>query len=154
LINAAYAGKIKTMSPFNKVVSINLKNAFSGDPLELDHTKVVLCDIEGSTVTTVVLTAQPNQVMEITWEPNSDDPNEQSLLLTFILINTRTNKVIIYPDAEARNAGSASITAPADWVNAPTALHVVTYDYSQMKSGEPQWIIQFKAGCDPTSTVQ
>jgi len=154
LINAAYAGKIKNMSPFNKVVSLNLKNAFSGDPPELDHTKVVFCDLEGSTVTSVVLTAQPNQIMEVTWEPNSDNPDEQSSLLTFILINTRTNKVMIYPDAVSRNAGSTSITAPADWVNAPTALHVVTYDYSQMNSGQPQKIIQFKAGCDTASAVQ
>lgn len=152
-INAAYGGMLKNMSPFNKIVSLILKNAFAGDPPELDHTKVVFCDIEGSSVSSVSLEGQAAQSMEIMWEPNSNSPDELAALLTFILINVTTNKVMIFPDKEPRGSGSTIVTLPADWVGTLTALHVVTLDYSKMVSGNPQMIIQFKAGCDAASTV-
>jgi len=155
LINSAYGSNpLSGMSPFNKIVSINVKNAFTGDPPVLDHTKVVFCDLEGSTISEVEMTAQPNQEMEITWEPNSTDPDEMSSMLTFILINCTTHKVMQYPDLVARNAGSITLTAPSDWVGAMTALHVLTFDYSQIVSGNPKGIIKFKHGNDAASTVQ
>jgi len=154
LINSVYAGTLKSMSPFNKIVSINVKNAFTGDPPVLDHTKVVLCDFEGSTVSNVTMTAQLNQVMDIAWDPNTTNPDESSTPLTMILINCSTNKVIIFPDVDPRSAGSSAITAPVSWVGAKTALHVVTVDYSQLIAGMPKKIVQFKAGCDTASIVK
>ena len=154
LINSVYGNTIITMSPFNKIVSINVKNAFNGDPPVLDHKKVVFCDIEGSSILEVEMTAQANHVMEITWDPNSNDADELSTMLTFILINCTTNKVLIYHELVARNAGSITVTAPSEWVGAMTALHVMTVDYSQVESGgDPQAIIKFKDGCDVESTV-
>lgn len=154
LINSVYAGTLKNMSPFNKIVSINVKNAFTGDPPVLDHTKVILCDFEGSTVNNVTMTAQPNQVMDIAWEPNTTNPDELSTPLTLILINCITNKVMMFPDVDIRSAGSTTITAPADWVGSQTALHVLTVDYSQILAGNPKGIIKYKAGCDADSIVQ
>jgi hypothetical protein len=154
LINSVYAGTLKNMSPFNKIVSINVKNAFTGDPPVLDHTKVILCDFEGSTVNNVTMTAQPNQVMDIAWEPNTTNPDELSTPLTLILINCITNKVMMFPDVDIRSAGSTTITAPADWVGNQTALHVLTVDYSQILAGNPKGIIKYKAGCDADSIVQ
>jgi hypothetical protein len=43
LINEVYAGSLCNMSPFNKITSINVRNAFAADPPLHDHTKVVLC---------------------------------------------------------------------------------------------------------------
>ena len=154
LINSVYAGTLKNMSPFNKIVSINVKNAFTGDPPVLDHTKVILCDFEGSTVSNVTLAAQPNQVMDIAWEPNTTNSDELSTPLTLILINCVTNKVMMFPDVDIRSAGSTTITAPADWVGSQTALHVLTVDYSQILAGNPKGIIKYKAGCDADSIVQ
>jgi hypothetical protein len=71
-----------------------------------------------------------------------------------ILIDCDTNKVMVYPDVELRSAGSATITAPADWVGNLTALHVLTVDYSQIVAKNPKGIIKFKAGCDAASIVQ
>jgi len=154
LINSVYAGTLKKMSPFNKIVSINVKNAFTGDPPVLDHTKIVLCDFEGSTVSNVILTAQPNQVMDVAWDPNTTNTDELASTLTFILINCTTNKVMLFPDVEPRSAAAAEINVPADWVGAQTALHVLTVDYSQTVGGGPKGIIQFKAGADAASIVQ
>jgi len=154
LINLVYAGTLKKMSPFNKIVSINVKNAFTGYPPELDHTKVVLCDFDGSSVSNVVLTAQPDQVMDVSWDPNTTNPDELASTITLILINCTTNQVEQYPDIAIRSAGSASITAPSDWVGSMTALHVVTADYSQFIASRPKGIIKFKAGFDASSVVQ
>lgn len=154
LINSVYAGTLKKMSPFNKIVSINVKNAFAGDPPELDHTKVILCDFEGSTVRNVTLTAQPDQVMDVAWDPHTTNTDELSSPITLILINCTTNKVMLYPDVDFRSAGSATITAPADWVDNQTALHVFTVDYTQIVARNPKGIIKFQAGCDADSIVQ
>ena len=64
------------MSQYNKTTSINVRNAFAGDPPVLDHTKVVLYDFEGSSVFNASLIAQPNQVKDITWDPNTQIPDE------------------------------------------------------------------------------
>jgi len=154
LINLVYAGTLKKMSPFNKIVSINVRNAFTGDPPELDHSKIVLCDFEGSSVSNVVLTAQPDQVMDVSWDPNTTNPDELASTITLILINCTTNQVEQYPDVEARAAGSASITAPSDWIGSMTALHILTADYSQFIASRPKGIIKFKAGFDASSMVQ
>jgi hypothetical protein len=154
LINAVYAGTLKRMSPFNKIVSLNVKNAFTGDPPELDHTKVILCDFQGTTVRNVTLTAQPDQVMDVAWDPNTINVDELSSPITLILINCITNKVIVYPDVDVRSTGSATITAPADWVDNQTALHIFTLDYSQIVARKPMGIIKFQAGCDADSIVQ
>jgi len=154
IINDAYAGTLKNMSPFNKIVSINVKNAFTGDPPVLDQTKVVLCDFDGSTVDSVVLTAKPNQVLQFDWNPNTENPDELASSLTFILINCSTNAVMIFPDVALRSDATIEITAPQTWVGNMTALHILTYDYSQLLAGYPKTIIKFKAGADDASTIQ
>ena len=150
LINSVYAGILKNMSPFNKIVSINLKCAFTGDPPVLDHTKVVLCDLEGSSVINVTMKAKPDQIMDITWDPNSTNTEELSTQLTLLLINCTTNKVMTFPEIAQRSVGSIQITVPTDWVGSKTALHFLTLDYSQSVARE---IIKFKAGCDTDSIV-
>lgn len=154
LINNVYAGSLRKMSTFNKITSINVKNAFAGDPPVIDHTKIVLCDFEGSTLNNVSLTGQPNQVMDIAWDPNTQNPDELASLLTFVLFNCTTNRAMIYPDVATRADGSASVVAPSDWVDALTALHVVTTDYTQFVSNMPKRVVKFKAGSDLASKVK
>ncbi len=154
LINEAYGKSLPNMSPVNKITGINVKNAFSGDPPVLDHTKVVLCDFEGSSVSNVTLTGDVDQAMNITWNPNTVVPDELASLLSFVLFNCTTNQAAIFKDVVTRDAGLATVTVPASWVGAQTALHVVTTDYNQTLANAPKKIIQFKAGVDAASLVQ
>ncbi|MFA5419635.1 MAG: DUF6266 family protein [Bacteroidales bacterium] len=154
LINEVYAGSLTTMSPFNKVTSINVKNAFVGEPPVLDHTKVVLCDFEGSTVKDVTLTGQDDQVMDIAWNPNTEVESELATPLTLVVFNCDTNKAIIFRDVALRSAAAASVTVPVEWVGAQTALHVVTNDASQILAGSPKKIVKYKAGADLSSVVK
>ena len=153
LINEVYAGSLKNMSPFNKVTSINVKNAFVGDPPELDHTKIVLCDFEGSTVSSVLLTGQPDQVMDITWDPDTYEQEELDTPLTFVLFNCTSNLGIIFRDVALRSAGAASVTLPPTWVGDMTSLHIVTTDVNRKVKQNYMKLIKFKAGADPSSVV-
>ncbi len=153
LINEVYAGSLKKMSPYNKVTSINVKTAFVGEPPVLDHTKVVLCDFNGSTVRNVTLTGQPAQVMDITWDPGTTEQEELDAPLTFVLFNCSTNEGVIYRDEALRSAGLASITAPPVWVGEQTALHILTTDVSKKVKGNTMRLIKFKAGADASSVV-
>ena len=154
IINTAYAGTIRNMSPFNKIVGINMRNAFAGDPPILDHTKVVLCDFIGNSVTDVTLTGNPQNCMHIEWDPNTSDPDELASFLTFIFINCTTNEAIIFKDAAARSDIQTDLTVPKTWVGCMTALHVLSNDFSQYVANFPKTIIKFKAGVDDASTVQ
>lgn len=154
LINEVYAKSLKTMSPFNKITSINVKNAFVGEPPELDHTKVVLCDFMGSTVKNVTLDGQADQIMDITWDPGTTDADELASLLTFVLFNCSTNQAVTYKDVVARSVGLVSVTAPEEWVDDMTALHVMTTDYNQILANEPKRILKYKAGADVSSIVK
>ena len=79
------------MSPFNKITSINVRNAFAGDPPVIDHTKVDLCEFEDSSVFSTSLNTQLNKVMVITWDPNTQIPDELASMLTFVLFNCTTS---------------------------------------------------------------
>ena len=153
LINEVYAGSLKKMSPFNKITSINVKNAFAGDPPVLDHTKVVLCHFEGSTVNNVTLTGQPAQVMDITWDPHTIEQQELDTYLSFVIFNCTSNLGMIYRDVALRSAGAASVTLPPSWVGDMTSLHVLTTDVNQKIKKDYMRLIKFKAGADPSSVV-
>lgn len=154
LINEVYAGSIRNMSPFNKITSINVKNAFAGDPPVLDHSLVSLCHFVGSTLSNVTIIGNPNQEMKINWEPNTQDADELASMLTFVLFNCRTNKAVIYRDVASRSAAAVTVIAPVSWVDDITALHVVTTDYSQTVSNKPMKLINFVAGNDLSGQVK
>lgn len=154
LLNEVYGRSLTNMSPANKITGINVKNAFSGDPPVLDHTRLVLCDFVGSTIRDVTLTAQADQAMNITWTPGTTHTDELATKLTFILFNCDTNQAVIFRDAAVRQDGEATIKAPAYWVGAKTALHVMTTDYNQTLGGNPKKVIRFEAGVDSASVVQ
>jgi len=154
LINEIYAGSLRKMSPFNKVTSINVKNAFAGEPPVLDHTKVALCDFEGSSVNSVTLLAQPNQAMDVSWDPGTSIQEELDSNISFVLFNCSSNKAVIYRDVAPRSDGYATVVAPVYWVGEMTALHILTIDVNQIVSREHMKLIKFKAGADASSVVQ
>ena len=154
VINEAYAGTLAPAYPFNKVRSVNLKNAFTGEPPVLDHTKVVFCEFEGSTVSNVVLTTTPKQGVHVEWDPGTTKRRELESYLTFIVINTTSNKVLILDAIALRSAKTVDFTVPKTWVGSMIALHIITTDSSQMLRGYPKMIIKFKAGVDEASVIR
>ena len=154
VINEAYAGTLRTMSPYNRIFTLNFKNAFTGGSTVLDHTKVVFCEFDGSTVSNVVLTTAPNQDVNVKWDPNTTNADELASNLTFILVNSTTNEVLTLRSVALRSAGSVDFTVPQSWVGSMTALHIVTTDSIHLLRGCPKMIIKFKAGVDAASIIQ
>lgn len=152
LINEVYAGRLTKMSPFNKVTSLIVKNAFVGEPPVLDQTLVKLADIEGSSVLNVVNTGLTDRIMKINWEPNTTVTEELDSKLTFVIVNCTTNQAMIFRDVEKRSEGVASITVPDSWFDAETALHVVTTDYSVYN--KPKKVIRFAPGNELSGRVK
>ena len=154
LINDVYAGSLVKMSPYNAITSVNLKNAFTGDPPVLDQSKLVLCTFKGSTVKNVTITALPDQVMKIDWSPGTTKPDELASLVSFVMFNCSTNEAEIFPDVALRSAGTANVTVPDTWVGAITTIHVKTYDFAQILADAPKQILKYKAQADLANVVK
>ncbi len=153
-LNNVYAGSLTNMSPFNKIVSVNVKNAFTGTPPVLDHTKVVLCTFKGSSVKDVTITALPNQVMQIDWNPNTTNVDELASMISFIMFNCTNNEAVLFTDVAARSVGTANVTVPDTWVGALTTIHIITKDFAQILANAPKQILKFKAGADLANVVK
>jgi hypothetical protein len=153
-LNNVYAGSLTNMSPFNKIVSVNVKNAFTGIPPVLDHTKVVLCTFKGSSVKAVTITALPNQVMQIDWNPNTTNVDELASEISFIMFNCTNNEAVLFTDVAARSVGTANVTVPDTWVGALTTIHIITKDFNQILANAPKQILKFKAGADLANVVK
>ncbi|MEI6851408.1 MAG: DUF6266 family protein [Bacteroidota bacterium] len=153
LINDVYAGDLPTMSAFNKVTGLNLKNAFTGTPPVFDPTLVQLCHYDGSTITNVHLDAQPGLEMKIQWDVNTVNADELGYMMTFVLFNSDTNESEVYVDAAKRADGATAIYAPYTWAGSMTTLHVLTMDYEASGGLVGKKIIKYKGGNDLASKV-
>ncbi|MEI6851542.1 MAG: DUF6266 family protein [Bacteroidota bacterium] len=153
VINDVYAGDLPTMSAFNKVTGLNLRNAFTGTPPVLDPTLVQLCHYDGSTITNVHLDAVPGLEMKIQWDVNTINQDELDYKMTFILFNSDTNESQVYPDAAKRSDAGATIFAPYTWAGSMTTLHVMTMDFELSGGLVGKKILKFKAGNDLASKV-
>lgn len=154
-INEAY-GTISDMSPYNKAVSYNCKNAFilTGSTPVLDHTKVSFCENEGSSVSNVTVTGMTGQVMKLNWNANTTIMEELSSLMSVILIDSKSNKIVSFKDCVPRSASTISLTVPSTWVGDMVSTHMVTSDYSQLINSKARKIIKFKAGPELANKVK
>jgi hypothetical protein len=159
IINEAYDGSITKMSPFNHNVSKTLKEAFDPVTHELDYSKVILCDNEGSNVEDVTMTCLANRAIDIAWDPATTDVTELAAEITILLVNADKNKIRVYNTGVIRSAGSASIIAPKKWVGDKVGIFIMATDYTSENPQPnlphpPRILIEYKAGFDATSIVQ
>jgi len=159
VVNDAYSNTLKNMSPFNKIVSLNAKNAFNEGSAELDYTKVQFCDNEGSSVRNVELTCEDDQLVTFTWDPNTAIQNELDAPVSIILVNCSKNKALNFANVALRSESAAAITAPVEWVGDVVAAYFNTTDFStsvpKADGAIPaKKVIRFKAGADLAKTVK
>ena len=157
-INDAYDGKVRGMSPFNKVTSLTLKEAFDPITHALDYSKVIFCDNEGSNVDNVAISMQASRVINLTWDPDTDDAAELDDKVVVLLVNSIKNKVKVIETNVMRSAGSASITAPTKWVGDTVGIFIMATDYTSENPQPnlphpPRKVLQFKAGFTTSDKV-
>ena len=159
VVNDAYSNTLKNMSPFNKIVSLNVKSIFAEGTNEIDYTKVQFCDNEGSSVKSVEMTCEDDQVISFLWEPNTTDQAELDAPVSIILVNCSKNKALNFANAALRSESAASITAPVEWVGDVVAAYFSTTDLTTSVpkangSIPAKKVIRFKAGADLAKTVK
>ena len=159
VVNDAYSNTLKNMSPFNKIVSLNVKSIFVEGTNEIDYTKVQFCDNEGSSVRNVEMTCEDDQVISFLWEPNTADQNELDAPVSIILVNCNKNKALNFANAALRSESAAIITAPVEWVGDVVAAYFTTLDVTTsvpLANGSipAKKVIRFKAGADLTKNVK
>jgi len=159
VVNDAYSNTLKNMSPFNKIVSLNVKNIFAEGKNEVDYTKVQFCDNEGSNVRNVELTCEDDQVVSFIWEPNTINQAELDEPVSIFLVNCIKNKAINYPAVALRSESAASVVAPFEWVGDMVAAYFSTTDYTTSNpkadsSSPKKKVIRFKAGCELAKNVK
>jgi hypothetical protein len=158
LINEVYAGKLTRMSPYNKVVSLNSKAAFIEGTSEIDYTKIRFSDIEGSTVSNVLMTMDADRVVNFTWDADTDVQDELDELVSVVLVNNIKNKALIYNGVAARSEGMASITAPSEWVGDIVSAHFITVDMSAAPNADGtikgKKIVKYKVGSELADAIQ
>jgi hypothetical protein len=159
VVNDAYSNTLKNMSPFNKIVSLNIKNIFAEGTNEIDYTKVQFCDNAGSNVRNVELTCEDDQIVSFIWEPNTINQAELDEPVSIILVNCIKNKAINYPAVALRSESAASVIAPVEWVGDMVAAYFNTTDYTTSNpkadgSIPKKKVISFKAGADLAKNVK
>ena len=159
IVNDAYSNTLKNMSPFNKIVSLNVKSIFTDGTNEIDYTKVQFCDNEGSSVRSVDMTCEDDQVINFLWEPNTSDQAELDAPVSIILVNCTKNKALNFADVAARSENAASVTAPIEWVGDVVAAYFSTTDLTTSApkangSVPAKKVIRFKAGADLAKNVK
>ena len=159
VVNDAYSNTLKNMSPFNKIVSLNVKNIFAEGTNEIDYTKVQFCDNAGSNVRNVELTCEDDQVVSFIWEPNTINQAELDEPVSIILVNCIKNKAINYPAVALRSESAASVIAPVEWVGDMVAAYFNTTDYTTSNpkvdgSIPKKKVISFKTGADLAMNVK
>ena len=159
VVNDAYSNTLKNMSPFNKIVSLNVKNIFAEGTNEIDYTKVQFCDNAGSNVRNVELTCEDDQVVSFIWEPNTINQAELDEPVSIILVNCIKNKAINYPAVALRSESAASVIAPVEWVGDMVAAYFNTTDCTTSNpkadgSIPKKKVISFKAGADLAKNVK
>ena len=147
------------MSPFNKIVSINVKSIFAEGTNEIDYTKVQFCDNEGSSVRNVEMTCEDDQMISFLWEPNTTDQAELAAPVSIILVNCAKNKALNFANAALRSESAASNTAPVEWVGDVVAAYFSTTDLTtsapKANGSIPfKKVIRFKAGADHAKNVK
>lgn len=145
VLKAAYTNTVKGMSPFNKMVAYNLKNAYYGD--EINWSLFKICDNIGSCVTDVVIQALAGHKLHIAWQPNTtQDSQNWSAYLDAILINTKRYEVFISPDFEYRHENHATIVVPEEWIGDIVVCFIKCLDYSAGADKDPKHVFTDAVG--------
>jgi len=157
-INDAYDGEVRGMSPYNRATSLTLKQAFDPVTNELDYSKVIFCDNEGSNVDNVAMTCQAGRIINLTWDPATDDADELAAEMSFLLVNSTHNKVKVFSPGTLRSAGSATITAPMKWAGDTVGIFIMTTDYTSENPQPnlpkpPRVVLEYKTGFTSADVV-
>jgi hypothetical protein len=141
-VNAAYAGSVQGMSPYNRIISLNMKNCFIDDTSNIEPTMFKLCDNEGSFVDNVVLTSTVTDTIEATFNSRAQTPDEEGDKVKAYGFHADGNQIWKFDQEETRSLGTLTLTRPN-----LTALNIAVYfeclDRLSLVNGNPKHVIKY-----------
>jgi hypothetical protein len=141
-INAAYAGSVQNRSPYNLVMSVNLKCCFVNDTTTIDPGLFVLCDNDGSFVNNVVLTSSVANTITGTFDSNTQNADEDGDPLKAYGFYADGNKIWQFDQEAIRSTGIITLTQP-EMSTLKIAVYFECLDRINLLNGNPKHIIKY-----------
>jgi hypothetical protein len=143
VVNTAYCGSVKGMSPFNRVISLNMKQAFQEtDPLEITPASFVICDNDGLHPDSFVLTTPDPDKIHVEYTPHYHNAEEGALEMGFICLDPTVQR--LFKTATTCTYSSTHVDIPLPGYPGHTIfLYCVTLDNVNLLNGEPRQIFTY-----------
>jgi hypothetical protein len=141
-INPAYADSRKDMPPYNHIMSINIKHCFIGDTDQIDPSKFVLCDNDGSFVDNVVLTSTVTGTITGTFDSNAQNDNEGGDAVKAYGFDVSGSNIWRFDQDAIRSSGTITLTHPG-MSGLPIAVYFECLDRVNLLMGKPMHVIRY-----------
>jgi hypothetical protein len=141
-INPAYAGSVPNMAPVNRVMSINNPHCFVADTDEIDPSKFVLCENDGSFAGNVVLTSTVADSITATFDSNAQIDDEGSDPVKAYGFNISGNKIWKFEQESVRSTGTITVTH-SEMSGLNIAVYFECLDRVNLLSGKPKHVIKY-----------
>jgi hypothetical protein len=140
-VNTAYAGSVTGMSPYNRVVSLNM-NSFVDNTTDLDPSLLKLCDNDGSFVDNVVLTSTVANTITGTFNSKAQNVDEGTDPVKAYGFYADGNQIFQFDQVAVRNTGTITLTRPG-----LTAINIAVYfeclDRLSLLNNKPKHVIKY-----------
>jgi hypothetical protein len=153
-ISSLYDGITIKKTPFSIALGSTLKRAFPSPSFAFNPSLVYFGNEKGSMVKNVVLTQNINHNAYITWDKNTNDPDEEYAQLDVLFINESTFEPLLFIGGPNRSSQSWTYQQPASWVDAQVSGYIITTDFTSNLKRKPRRVVKFKAGNDLASKVR
>jgi hypothetical protein len=141
-INAAYAGSLKNMSPYTRVMSINMYKCLVEGTDTIDPSLFKLCDYDGSFVDNVVLSSTDANTITGTFDSNAQNADEGNDPVKAYGFDVDGNKIWQFCDSAIRSTGTIKLTK-LETSGLNIAVYLECLDRVNLIDGKPKHVIKY-----------
>jgi hypothetical protein len=142
-INTAYGSSVKGMSPFNRVISLNMKCAFDAGSDIIVPSRLVICDNSSEArPDSFVVTAPHADQLAVTWVSHFRNSNEQFSDIYFYAYDPVSNKIWKLPEYCTYSNNQNSFLIP-NYTGQAIHLYSMNLDYVNLLNGSPRQIFTY-----------
>jgi hypothetical protein len=141
-INAAYARSLKTTAPYNRIISINMKECFVDGTDSIDPSLFKLCEHDGSFVNNVVLSSTDANTISGTFDSNAQNADEDADPVKAYGFDVDGNKIWWFGQESIRSTGTITLSH-SDMSGLDIAVYFECLDRVNLIEGKPKHVIKY-----------
>jgi len=141
-IKTAYAGSVKGKSAFSQVMSINLKNCFIGNSINIDPSRFELCENDGSFVDNVVLASSMKNTITVTFNANAQNQEEEDDDIRVYGFDAKHNKIWQFWEKAKRSSGAITVSH-SGMSGLDIAVYIESLDKVDLLMEMPKHVIKY-----------